>query len=56
MKEKCINCGISGVPLYAGFDGHLHCERHIQMLVGAGQNVTKTNKEDKKNGSDHKQP
>lgn len=37
MSEKCINCGISNVPLYTGLDGHLHCENHIQILVGAGQ-------------------
>lgn len=37
MGQKCINCGISGVPLYIGLDGHLHCEKHVQILVGAGQ-------------------
>lgn len=24
-KQICINCGISGVPLEMGLDGHLHC-------------------------------
>lgn len=33
MIKKCVNCGISNVPLYIGLDGHLHCEKHIQILV-----------------------
>ncbi|MBQ8514651.1 MAG: hypothetical protein IJ496_04575 [Ruminococcus sp.] len=37
MAEKCINCGISNVPLVIGLDYQLHCEALVQMLVGAGQ-------------------
>ncbi len=32
-NEKCVNCGISGVPLYLGLDGHLHCCDCIGMLI-----------------------
>lgn len=54
MAEKCINCGISNVPLVMGLDYHLHCEAHVQLLVGAEQDVSDDN--DKENGGNHKQP
>lgn len=31
-KEKCVNCGISGVKLYPGQDGHFHCADHTGMI------------------------
>lgn len=37
MVKKCINCGVSNVPLHIGLDGHWHCKYHVQILVGAGQ-------------------
>lgn len=33
MEEKCVNCKISGVPLYLGLDDHLHCVDHIEFLL-----------------------
>ena len=33
MEEKCVNCKISGVPLYPGLDGYLHCADCIGMLI-----------------------
>lgn len=29
----CVNCSISGVPLYLGLDGKLHCADHIGLLL-----------------------
>ncbi|MDD6374914.1 MAG: hypothetical protein PUE88_06610 [Ruminococcus sp.] len=33
MNEKCVNCGISNVPLYLGLDGNLHCADHVGILL-----------------------
>lgn len=35
--EKCVNCGISDVPLHLGLDGRKHCADHIWMLIPAKQ-------------------
>lgn len=32
-ETRCIHCGISGVQLFPGLDGHLHCADHIGMLL-----------------------
>lgn len=36
-NKKCVNCRISGVPLYLGLDGRKHCADHIGMLILAKQ-------------------
>lgn len=33
MEEKCVNCGISSVPLNLGLDGYLHCEKCAGKLI-----------------------
>lgn len=47
MEEKCINCGISNVPLYLELDGHLHCVDCIGFLLPTNE------KEDKENVSEN---
>lgn len=47
MEEKCVNCGISSVPLYLGLDGHLHCCDCIGFLLPTNE------KEDKENVSEN---
>ena len=32
-EKKCINCGISHVPLYLGLDGNWHCADHVGLLL-----------------------
>lgn len=47
-SEKCINCGISNVPLYLGLDNRMHCADHIGMLISASvptRNTTETQEE-----------
>lgn len=41
-QEKCINCGISHIPLYLGLDNRLHCADHIGMLVSASVPIRNT--------------
>jgi uncharacterized Zn finger protein (UPF0148 family) len=43
MEEKCVNCKISGVPLYPGLDGHLHCADCIGMLINQNQEQQEEN-------------
>lgn len=45
-KEKCINCGISGVKLYPGQDGHLHCADHTGMIFPENHNKKDNQKEE----------
>ena len=33
QKPCCVNCHISGVPLYLGLDGKQHCADHIGLLL-----------------------
>lgn len=33
MEKICVNCKVSGVPLYLGLDGQLHCADHIGFLL-----------------------
>lgn len=48
MEEKCcVNCKISGVPLYLGLDGHLHCDNCSGFLLPTNE------KEDKENVSEN---
>ena len=44
-KEKCVNCGISGVPLHLGMDGQLHCDNCGGLLISDKQNVIKNQEE-----------
>lgn len=45
-KEKCcVNCKISGVPLYLGLDNLLHCADHMGFLLPKKQEE-KMKKED----------
>ena len=50
-KEKCVNCGISGVKLYPGQDGHLHCADHTGMIFPENHNK----KDNQKEEIDHEQ-
>jgi len=32
-RKKCVNCGISHVPLYLGLDDNWHCADHVGLLL-----------------------
>ncbi|MCC8110802.1 MAG: hypothetical protein LIO74_04035 [Ruminococcus sp.] len=32
-EKKCVNCGISHVPLYLGLDDNWHCADHVGLLL-----------------------
>ncbi len=43
MEEKCVNCGISDVPLDWGLDGNLHCSNCIGFLLPTNEKEEKEN-------------
>lgn len=47
-EKRCVNCKISGVPLYPGLDNQLHCADHIGFLL-----PKKQEEQVKKEGENH---
>ena len=47
-EKRCVNCKISGVPLYPGLDNQLHCADHIGFLLPKKQEE-KSEKHEKRN-------
>ncbi|MGN0630960.1 MAG: hypothetical protein ACI4JN_06490 [Ruminococcus sp.] len=46
-EKQCVNCKITGVPLYMGLDGNLHCADHIGLILLDQQSETADTSETK---------